>query len=386
MADRPMTVKSGSSAMVAMMHGETTGGVVYLYDPISERGHKRFAFKAVRLDNPTEDTLEPGPVTVYGDGRFIGEGITEPVPPRASVVVPFALDKQIVVEHNNNEQDRIAKLMTVERGIVTAQIQHRRETRFTITSRLATPSTVYLRHKRDTSWTVVEQPSKPMKVGDSELFRVDLKPNETAYVNLVEATPVEKSFNLAQEDSLRMMKVFISEPDASPKLKEQIQALLATHRDAGDLAERIETLREQLSEYRARSGELHAQVVTLKAVKTGGELMQALKTRLAEMSGRVQKATIDIVDAQEKLMLARVKFQNQLADLKLTDLTKREGSHRYPSRVTCPAGTGSRAGLGGPRPRVVPRTRRCVPAHAARRAERPEGRGDEVGRGGPVDA
>ena len=82
MADRPMDVRTGSSAMVAMVHGETTGGVVYLYDPISDRGDKRFAFKAVRLDNPTADTLEPGPVTVYGDGRFIGEGITEPVPPR----------------------------------------------------------------------------------------------------------------------------------------------------------------------------------------------------------------------------------------------------------------------------------------------------------------
>ena len=35
----------------------------------------------------------------------------------------------------------------------------------------------------------------------------------------------------------------------------------------------------------------------------------------------MQKATIAIVDAQEKLMLTRVKFQNQLADLRLTDVT-----------------------------------------------------------------
>ena len=40
MADRPMNVRAGSSAMVAMVHGETTGGVVYLYDPISDRGDR----------------------------------------------------------------------------------------------------------------------------------------------------------------------------------------------------------------------------------------------------------------------------------------------------------------------------------------------------------
>ena len=47
-----------------------------------------------------------------------------------------------------------------------------------------------------------------------------------------------------------MMKVFIDEPDASPQLKAQIDALLATHRGAADLVDRIETLREQLAEYR----------------------------------------------------------------------------------------------------------------------------------------
>ena len=33
----------------------------------------------------------------------------------------------------------------------------------------------------------------------------------------------------------------------------------------------------------------------------------------------MQKTTLAIVDTQEKLMLTRVKFQNQLADLHLTD-------------------------------------------------------------------
>jgi hypothetical protein len=280
------------------------------------------------LDNPTSDTLEPGPVTVYGDGRFIGEGITEPVPPKASVVVPFALDKQIVVERNGSEEDRIAKLVTVQRGMMTAEIQHRKQTKFTVTSRLNVPSTVFLRHKLAANWTVVEQPSKPMKVGDSELYQIDLAPGQTKYVSLIEATPVEKTFDLNSEDTLGMMKVYIDEPAAGPRLKEQVKALLATYNDAADLKDKIDTLREQLQEYRVRSGELHAQVVTLKAVKTGGELMQTLKTRLAEMSDRVQKTTIDIVETQEKLMLARVKFQNQLADLKLNDVTKSEVSRR----------------------------------------------------------
>jgi len=118
-----------------------------------------------------------------------------------------------------------------------------------------------------------------------------------------------------------MMKVFIDEPGASPQLKTQIEAMLTTHRGAADLDDKIETLRDQLGEYRARAGELHAQLVTLKAVRTGGELMASLRGKLAETSDRIQKTTIALVDAQEQRMLTRVKFQNQLADLRLTDAT-----------------------------------------------------------------
>jgi hypothetical protein len=321
MADRPMDVAAGSSAMVAMVHDETDGGVVYLYDPISERGDRKFAFRAVKLTNPTTDTLEPGPVTVYGDGRFIGEGITEPVPPKASVVVPFAADRQVIIEEAGTEKDRIAKLMTAQRGIINVELQHRKATTYTITSRLDQPVQVFVRHRTEQGWTIVDAPAKSMKVGDSSLYEVDLPAKGTQYVTIAETTPIERSMQLASDEALDLMKVYVDEPDATPELKKQLEDVLATHRDAVDLLDKIATMRDQLSEYKSRAGELHAQLVTLRAVKTGGELMTALKKKLEEVSDKQQKLTISIVDTQEQLMLSRMKFQNQLAELHLKDAT-----------------------------------------------------------------
>jgi hypothetical protein len=322
-ADRPMTVRAGSSAMVAMVHGETPGGVVYLYDPLSARGDQRFAFKAVQVVNPTGDTLEPGPVTVYGDGRFIGEGITEPVPPRASVVVPFALDKQVVITRTGAEDDRIARLLTVAHGIATAEVQHRRTTSFAITSRLGEPTKVYLRHQLAEGWTLGEAPPIHTRAGDAELFEVALAPGESKTVTIAEATPVERTFELGGSEALGMMQVYLDDPTATSELKAQLTAVLLTQKAAAGLVDRIETLREQLAEYRARAGELHAQIVTLKAVRTGGELIGALGAKLTETSARIQKATLAVVEAQEQLMLTRVKFQDQVAELRLGDATAR---------------------------------------------------------------
>ena len=116
-----------------------------------------------------------------------------------------------------------------------------------------------------------------------------------------------------------MMQVYVGEPNR-PRSRGPDRALLATHRGAADLVDKIQTLRDQLMEYRSRAGG-SAQLVTLKLVKTGGGLMATLRTKLAETSEMTQTTTIAIVDSEEQLMLARVKFQNQLAELHLTDAT-----------------------------------------------------------------
>ncbi len=320
-AERPMDVRAGTSAMVAMVHAETAGGVVYLYDPISDRGDARFAFKAIKLDNPTDDTLEPGPMTVYGDGRFVGEGLTEAVPPRAAVVVPFAADRQVMVTQTGSEQQRISRLETVQRGVLTAEVQRHRTTHFLVQSRLDQPAKIFLRHRLESGWTLKDAPPKQLQVGNSSLFEVDVPAKGSLDVAITESAPMERSLELSSDSALDMMKVYLDEPDATPALKSQLEALLATHRGAADLVDKIATMREQLGEYKSRSGELHAQLVTLKAVRTSGDLMDGLRAKLLETSNKVQKLTISIVDAEEQLMLMRVKYGNELADLHLTDVT-----------------------------------------------------------------
>jgi hypothetical protein len=89
-----MSVGRGTSAMVSILSTETDGEVVYLYDAESPRGNAAFPFKSVRIKNPTDSVLESGPVTVFGDGKFIGEGLSEPIPARSTAFIPFALDRQ----------------------------------------------------------------------------------------------------------------------------------------------------------------------------------------------------------------------------------------------------------------------------------------------------
>ncbi len=320
-SDRPMTVARGSSVMVSMVRTQTDGDVVYLYDAESERGNDHFAFRAVRLRNPTDSTLETGPVTVYGDGRFVGEGLTEPIPPRAHVVVPFALDRQVVVEKTSSEADRLSKLITLQRGVLKAEVQHIRRTALTLSNRLRTPAKVYLRHTVPKGWNLMApSPALFERIGDAHLFEVTVPAESKMTVEIAEATPIERTLDLSADVTLDMMKVFVEAPEPTAELRAQLRELLATHRGIADDVAEQQSLRQRLADYRARMNELHMQLLTLQAVKTGEDLMKNLKAKMRDISDRVQKTTIALVDNEERVMLGRVKFQDQLAELRLPDV------------------------------------------------------------------
>ena len=84
-----------------------------------------------------------------------------------------------------------------------------------------------------------------------------------------------------------------------------------------NLEGQIHTTREQMSEYRTRMNELHAQLVTLRAVKTAGGIMRHLEKKLQEMTDRLSTSTVEVAQLEEKLMVARIKFQDGVAELSL---------------------------------------------------------------------
>lgn len=313
----PMTVPRGTSAMVSILDTKAEGEIVYLYDAESARGNDMYPFRSVRVVNPTDSTLESGPVTVYGAGRFIGEGLCDPIPARTTAFVPFALDRQVVVNRDEETHDAISRLLTVQRGVLSSEVQHTRRTKLTLNNRMDAAATVYVRHTVPKGYTLTEAPERFERTGAAHLFRVDIAANAKAEVVIEEATPVFRSVDLRSPQGLELVRVYLSTAKPSGALRSAMGSLLALHKEMTDVEQRIQTVREQMDEYKARADEIHAQIFTLKSVKTGGALMKNLEGKLADMSDRLSQATLDLVALQERQMLARISFQDGVAELSL---------------------------------------------------------------------
>lgn len=321
-SDQAMTVPKGTSAMISILHTPTEGEVVYLYDPESTRGNAQFAFRSLRLRNPTDSQLESGPVSVFGEGRFIGEGLAEPIPAHQVAFVPFALDRQVVVDRAGDDRDEIVKIITASRGVFQTQVRHIRRTTLVLHNRLPNKAVVYLRHTVPAGYHASKAPIDPEHVAGADLYRVEVDGFGKQDVVIEESTPVYRTADIRSAQGLELVRAYLSSAAVSGPLKAQVDELVRTEKEIGDGETRIATTREQMGEYRQRMDELHAQIVTLRAVRTAGPLMTNLEKKLQEISDKLSKATIDVVAQEEKLMLARIKFQDGVADLSIEDSSK----------------------------------------------------------------
>lgn len=312
-----LSVLRGTSAMVSIMQGKAQGEVVYLYDPDSRSGDSRFAFKSVRFKNPTGSTLESGPITVYGAGRFIGEGLAEPIPPGATAVVPFALDRQVTVDRSGSTGDRMSKLVKLNRGALTAEVQHVRTTELKIANRSHLATTVLVRHATPRGWQITKGPKAIEQFGEARLFAVEVPAGESRVLSLEEATPLVRTVDLRSQVGVDLVRVYLQTAKADEKVEAAMKRLLGLFDDMAKSELQIAHLRERGEEFRVRMDELEQQIYSLKMVKTGGSLMGHLQQKMKEISEKVQETTLAVVQAQERMMLAKVRFQDELAELTL---------------------------------------------------------------------
>jgi hypothetical protein len=314
-----MTVQHGTSAMVSILHTQAEGEVVYLYDPESPRGSAQLAFKSLRLRNPTDSQLEAGPFTVFGEGRLIGEGLSEPIPPKQLAFVPFALDRQVVVDRSESERDEIVSISAAARGIFSTRAQHIKRTTLVVHNRLPTRAVVYVRHGVPAGYRASKAPTDPEHAAGADLYRVVVDGFGKQEVVLEEAAPVARVSDIRTQQGMDLVRAYLAQGTRDAKLKAQVDALATIEEGIADTDRRSAALRTQLAEYRQRTDDLKAQIAALKGVRTAGALAATLQAKLKEVGDKSTRATADLAALDEKALLGRIELQDHAADLSLDE-------------------------------------------------------------------
>lgn len=317
-APEALTIEKGHSAMVRMLTAAAEAKQVYFYDPISARGSKKYAFRAVLLQNPTHHTLDAGPVTVFEGGQFLGEGLTDAILPESRAFVPFALDRKLIVDTELASRETIERLSTIERGIVQSEARSVRSTKLSLVNRDSGPATVYVRHPITEGFRLDAPSVHVEKFGGAYLLAVNVPAGETVQLSIDESTPIHKSIDIRSEQGIAELGVYLkSSAKLDPALESKLERVIERHRALVELSERLATISAQSEVYRQRIEEINAQLVSLRRVSQATELSRHLAKKMEEISQRLQKSTIDAADLEAKRLTERVAMEDQLAELTL---------------------------------------------------------------------
>ena len=318
-SETPVTIPNQGSSMVSILDSKTSGNIVYLYDALSQHGNKDFAFKSSLFTNPTKQHLEGGPITVYGKDTFIGEGLTDAIAPGEDTILPFALDKQVHVKRSESFSDTVVGFQGVISDGAIVSKERLNKISFTIHNRGQKPATVYLRHDSERGWKLKKGPTMTSQVGSMNVFKVQLDPGTSENVDITEVTPITATLDLTTDQGVKELSRYLRKRKADTRFTETATNLVNAHRKISRNLKRINHVAGQLAMLRGRLDELHIQLVTLEAVKTRGQIIRALQSRMAGVSKQVQDAVMEIVDLREEIMVDRFAYRDLIAEM--VDLT-----------------------------------------------------------------
>jgi hypothetical protein len=315
MTDKPMTIEAGYSGMVTLFDTATSGERVFLFDPISERGSQRFAFNAIRVVNPTDNTLDAGPITVYANQAFLGEGLTEPIPPRAAALVPYGLDRSMAVERELETHEEIQAFRTIERGVATTETQRIRTISLSVSNRGHASARVFVRHRVESGWALRDAPEDLERLGTDLLVPLDVAAGKTGTLVLVESTPITRTIDLRSAAGAEAVTRYLEHHPEAGALRTALVAIVDAQQDLHAVAETLVTRRALADALRTRVDELTVQLLALRKVDRAKRLSTHLAKRMRELGDRRDAVAAEISDLETRALERRIEVDGMIADL-----------------------------------------------------------------------
>ena len=317
-----VTVPDGSSTMVAIINEDVEAEQTFLFKPGGAgQGYEQNPYRVIRFKNSTPFVLEPGPISIYTGGSFVGEGISEAVGTGTSTTIPFAVEPGVLVSSSSQYSGEDMHIVRIVRGTIEVENFQRMTTTWTIKG---PPSgagfTVLVRqNKQGGSYALKSKIDGAEELPDAYLIPVKAPPNQTGgSVEVVEQTPSRTTLTIwdSRVPLLLDMVLKLSNLDAATRAK--IQPLIALRQEIGRIDTELEGLEAQRIELDQRASETRENLEAIKKDPRAGDLRGRLSKRLEEFTRDGDKIGRTLVELQSKRLEKKIELEDQLQNIDLS--------------------------------------------------------------------
>jgi hypothetical protein len=245
--------------MVALVNQRVGGEQVFLYRPGgSGQGYELNPYRVVRFRNDTDFVLEPGPIGIFADGSFVGEGLSEAIGSHELATIPFAVEPSISVRSrvlSTGDETRTVKLV---QGVLEVEAFHRVSTEWTVSGqKRAAPCRVLIRHPRQGGPYALLSPKKDVEeLPDAYFVPIDVAANATeSSVTVVEQTPTHGRLSIWDGAAVELLDTLLSSGELDADTRRRLQPIVDKRRQIGRIDAELASLQAQQGELDQRVNE-----------------------------------------------------------------------------------------------------------------------------------
>jgi hypothetical protein len=317
----PVTIPDKSATMVMLLSRKVSGEALFLFAP--DGGVPDSAshpFRVARFINGAGGVLERGPIAVFEDGAFLGQGMVDPLPAGATATVPFALERSLAVDQERKFDElgeRIAKIenaeLTVERDSVT-------QTKYRLRNGGDLAAKILVKHARINGARLFAPPAGTEdNVGTgTALVPAKVAPHATAELVVDERAVVRRPTDWFSVIADNAIKAYLADPKADRSIAQKLSAAWVVRNDIVKKTEQRAKLSQESSNLSQATEETRRNLRAIEKNKTAEALRQKLTARLGEAAARLDDLNKQVVELDSKLAELRVQFKEAIRDIKVT--------------------------------------------------------------------
>jgi hypothetical protein len=315
-----VTVPDESATMVLLVSRKVPGESVFLFAPDGGvPDSSAHPFRVVRFENATPGLLERGPIAVFGEGQFLGQGMLDPLPPKGKATVPFALDRAIAVSSERQSTEQSARLFRIEAGALYIERDSVTKTTYKVVSGSDEASKLVVRHPRMPSARLFKPPAgtEDDLATSMALVPIPLKARGRAELVVDERQAVQQGMDWLHPLADEAVKGYLSDPRADRGVAQKLSeawSLRETLKKATDRENALETEQHELEK---SSRETRLSLEAIEKNNQAADLRAKLTKRLGEVTTRLDKITKELVELRLTLGEAQVRFREAIREIKL---------------------------------------------------------------------
>lgn len=297
----PVNVPDRTSTLVNIINQRVSAEEVVMFRADYVGGSlPTHPYRAVRLTNDTPFTLEQGPVIIYSEGTFLGEGLLERVEPNTTHFLGFSLDSKVSLSSDSSYSRGESKVVRIQGGVFTLEVHTQELVTHSLRNLHNQAITAFLKTERRPDWTLDSPPPGVVETPEALWVPVQIPAQGSVKLELNWKQKGLQTTNIDTDLDAERLVITLRDTKLPPEVDAALQHVLALKREADGVDRELSQTEKQKATFEADQARVRDNLDTLRKAKGNAELQRQLAQKLAALEQRLSGTSSKLVELMER--------------------------------------------------------------------------------------